>query len=417
MSQPDGMIDKRSVTDAVSRREVIRSGVSAVIFSILTPTTGNAAEQAPPQQGRTNVPQHEQRRAPMYAFEEISGVHLEITSQCNISCPQCPRNLNGGAVNPSLSLTELHLGDIREILPASFVRQLRTLRMCGNYGDPIVARDTLEAFRYFRQCNHDIELKLHTNGSARSANWWGSLAEVIDTCVFGIDGLADTNHLYRRGANWHRVMASAQAFIAAGGRAEWAFLAFEHNEHQVENAERLSRDLGFSRFTVKKTSRFYHNGRLNTRYPVRNANGDIEYYLRPPSEARFQNDGVTQLVSITRRQSYADYQASTPISCKAATERSIYISAEGLVLPCCWLGALHARPGDDWNSDLNELISRLPEGMNSINAKLHPVAEIVAGPFFQTEIPGGWLENSSSRLRTCARSCGSYDILNSQQGV
>ena len=28
-------------------------------------------------------------------------MHLELTTRCNAACPQCPRNLQGGAENPA----------------------------------------------------------------------------------------------------------------------------------------------------------------------------------------------------------------------------------------------------------------------------------------------------------------------------
>src|SRR5215469_2752877 len=129
----------------------------------------------------------------MYEADGIRCVHLEITTKCNAQCPQCPRNVNGGVVNPNLPLTELRLQDIRTIFPANFVKQLQLIYMCGNYGDAIVARDTLEAFQYFRAVNPSIKLKLHTNGSGRDRDWWTELAHTVNTCVFAIDGLRDTN--------------------------------------------------------------------------------------------------------------------------------------------------------------------------------------------------------------------------------
>jgi ubiquinone/menaquinone biosynthesis C-methylase UbiE len=47
-----------------------------------------------------------------------------------------------------------------------------------------------------------------------------------------------------------------KAFIAAGGRARWDFLIFEHNQHQVEEAEALATKWGFEKFVAKKTGRF-----------------------------------------------------------------------------------------------------------------------------------------------------------------
>ena len=61
---------------------------------------------------------------------------------------------------------------------------------------------------------------------------------------FSIDGLEDTNHLYRQDVEWDKIMERAKKFIGAGGRAEWKFIIFRHNQHQVEEARSLSKELG-----------------------------------------------------------------------------------------------------------------------------------------------------------------------------
>ena len=64
----------------------------------------------------------------------------------------CDRNHNGGEVNRHIrdDLQELSLDDIKTIFPPDFIKQLNTMYMCGNLGDPISASDTLEVFQYFR---------------------------------------------------------------------------------------------------------------------------------------------------------------------------------------------------------------------------------------------------------------------------
>jgi MoaA/NifB/PqqE/SkfB family radical SAM enzyme len=351
----------------------------------------------------------------MYEADGIRRVHLEITSRCNARCPQCPRNLNGGPVNPNLPLTELRLEDIRVIFPADFVRQLSLMYMCGNYGDAIVARDTLEVFRYFRAINGSMRLKLHTNGSGRDHNWWAALAHTIDTCVFAIDGLRDTNHIYRRGTSWDKIISSAQSFIAAGGKAEWNFLVFRHNEHQVNEARQLSEKLRFTRFTLKRSNRFFAAGKLAERFPVMNADHATEYYLQAPSALRLQNEAVLELAATTGSyQDYLDYLASTPIECKAEQQQMIYVSAEGLVLPCCWVGGFYRPQADGCGSEIEELLRKLPDGRGSIDGRLHPITEIVSSLLFRELIPGGWTPNSPQRLQVCARNCGACDIVNGQ---
>ena len=76
----------------------------------------------------------------MYSYNEIKTVHLEITEKCNAACPMCARNINGGEENPWLHNAELSLSDIHTIFPDAFIQQLNHMFMCGNYGDPIVAK-------------------------------------------------------------------------------------------------------------------------------------------------------------------------------------------------------------------------------------------------------------------------------------
>lgn len=195
----------------------------------------------------------------MYKYENIRTIHLENTQNCQASCPMCDRNQNGGAINPHIDLSELTLNDCKRIFEPEFIQQLNTMYMCGNLGDPIVARDTLEIFQYFRKHNSKMWLSMNTNAGARDEAWWQELAKVfgrMGAVIFSVDGLSDTNHIYRQGVVWDNVERSMRAFTKAGGRSRWDFLIFEHNQHQVDQAKLLSEEIGFERFVAKKTGRF-----------------------------------------------------------------------------------------------------------------------------------------------------------------
>ena len=89
----------------------------------------------------------------MYSYEDIKTVHLEITQRCQAACPMCDRNMNGGKDNPHITNAELSFEDCQRIFTPAFISQLKNMYMCGNLGDPIVARDSLEVFDYFRSYN------------------------------------------------------------------------------------------------------------------------------------------------------------------------------------------------------------------------------------------------------------------------
>ena len=249
------------------------------------------------------------------------------------------------------------------MFPSEFLRQLHRFYACGNYGDPIAARDTLAVFARARDSNAALELGLYTNGSGRDPAWWAELARLGCTVRFAIDGLRDTNHLYRRGTDWDTVMRSAQAFVAAGGRAEWAFIVFRHNEHQIAAAAALSREMGFTRFLPRRTDRFTDtsDGMIAPPLPVLGTGGNVEYHLEPPQNPAYRppagspaagGDAVDRLTHLM----------TTPITCRAVAQRTLYVTAEGLVFPCCWLGSLYPRQAPADRPQLWRLIDSLPEG-------------------------------------------------------
>ena len=94
----------------------------------------------------------------MYNYNDIKMVHLEVTQRCQAACPMCDRNENGGRDNRHITNAELSLDDAKAIFTPNFIKQLHTMYMCGNLGDPIIARDTLEIFEYIT--NAKIQFKI-----------------------------------------------------------------------------------------------------------------------------------------------------------------------------------------------------------------------------------------------------------------
>ena len=144
----------------------------------------------------------------MYNYEDIRAIHLEVTQNCQAACPMCDRNMNGEGVNPHINLDELSLEDCKRIFKPEIVAQLKTMFMCGNLGDPIIARDTLEIFKYFREHNPHMWLSMNTNAGARDEAWWTELAQVygrMGAVIFSVDGLWVTNHIYWQFVFWDNV--------------------------------------------------------------------------------------------------------------------------------------------------------------------------------------------------------------------
>ncbi len=345
----------------------------------------------------------------MYSFAHIKQVHLEVTERCNAACPQCPRRIDGGAMNPKVTGAELSLADIRLIMPVEFVRQLSKVYLCGNYGDPAAGADTLEIVRYLRDASPRLRIGIHSNGSLRNEDWWRDLARAIGEdgyARFAIDGLEDTNHIYRRNTDWSKIVQNATTYIAAGGRAEWDFIVFAHNEHQVESARKFAGALGFAAFNVKKTARFLK--RESMAYadssPVKSVRGELVAQLSSPSRTEYRNDFLDSLENErAAHANFSDYLNSRDIRCKVAAEKSIYISADGKALPCCYLASMLKNPPGEETRQFGEIFGSDTTAL-AVNAAT-TLESVVAGDFFQKRVAERW-QNGREKLKVCARVCG-----------
>lgn len=323
----------------------------------------------------------------MYKLNQIKDIHFEVTSKCQARCPMCPRRVSGGILNPLISINEVDLATFKSWFSVDFIKQLDKLFMCGNLGDPIIAQDTLEIFQYLREVNPSIHLSMHTNGSARDLEWWKSLARTNVSVMFGIDGLADTHHLYRISTDWNKIIANATAFIKAGGYAEWHMLVFKHNEHQVEECRAIANSIGFRGFAPKHTSRFGE-----PQWRVIDDDGRTSHILYPTQKSLDMISKVKESIE------------PTGIRCKAQNQGQLYVAADGTVSPCCWLDFSWVLPKQDSRVDYMDAIGLFP------NLNKQPLEEIFSSNYFQL-IEDTW---AVKPLMECSRQCGKFDKLMEQ---
>ena len=318
----------------------------------------------------------------------------------------CPRNYRGGIENKDLPLADIDLEKFKAILPIDFVRQLSFISFCGNFGDPIVNNSLIDIVSYVSETNPDITVNIHTNGSARSEQWWQELAwamPIKHMVEFGIDGLADTHSLYRIGTSYDKIISNASAFIRAGGKAQWNFIKFRHNQHQIEDARSKALQVGFESFRVRDTSRFVGSDS----YDVLDKNGQTAYQLQLPTEHKLNfidNDTV---------KNYKELFKGARVTCEVANRKEIYIDAQMQLWPCCYTASVPytfvpesdiTKPYHDHSkSGIDSLVKSLG-GYERINLHNHSIESILNSVEWQTSWEDHW---QKEKLPTCARTCGS----------
>ena len=152
----------------------------------------------------------------MFNYNQIKQAHIEITNNCQASCPMCSRNINGGLPNPKVRLHDWSLDDFKIIMNPQFLQQLDHYYFCGCFGDAILNDDLLDMCRYSVDIAPNTNFSIHTNGSARKISWWETLAQILGfshKVVFALDGLEDTHHLHRIGTNYHQILKNVVVIV------------------------------------------------------------------------------------------------------------------------------------------------------------------------------------------------------------
>jgi len=286
-------------------------------------------------------------------IEAIKAINIEVSSKCNAGCPFCSRRQK---VRPYAGQL-ITLEDFK-LLPSSVIQQLRRLTFGGNFGDLCCNPEVLEIAAYIRKLNPDIILEGDTNGSYNNPEWWQDLGASFQkgAMVFALDGLEDTHRLHRRGTDFHKIIRNMRAFVAGGGMAQWQFIVFKHNQHQLQAAEKLAQEIGCKRFYAF-------------------ASRDFSEDLKPPINLDFQ----------IKRDVFAGYRnklqkADRQALCRPLADGTIYIAADGSVHPCCYAHLMHIT---EHNARFGFIVPLVVKYQERINFKTRPLDDILQSSYFK----------------------------------
>lgn len=327
-------------------------------------------------------------------LNEIKSIQIDHTSRCNLMCPQCARVTHTGAINPKLHQSDLTLENYKTIF-TPFIGKNIGITHCGNFGD-IIASPTFDIT--FNWCieNGFSNIRIMTNGSARSTQWWAELSKKNPYVIFSVDGLKDTNHLYRVNSNFDKIISNIRAFTGAGGRARWDYIVFEHNYHQVSEAKELAKSLGVEEFNVKNTTRFitetgYAPEILNKNYQVIEDSKD--------------NKAIKDYNKIIESYgSFNKYVHNTTILCKYQQMKRMYIDFNMRLWPCCWVGGPYLFYSNNAQTiDINKILNKYDADFNRID--IHGWDAVLNHEFYSSYLEYTWA-NENDRIYTCGRTCG-----------
>ena len=326
----------------------------------------------------------------MLKLSEIRSVHIELTTKCNARCPMCMRNYRGLDYNSGYPDTELTLENIQHILTPEILKTIDRVNFNGNLGDFSLAKDGAEIVQYLVAQN--ITVGINTNGSLRSRTWWQKLASPNVTIGFALDGLADTHARYRQDTDWNRIIENAQAYIAAGGRAIWRFVPFDHNRHQEAECRALAKEMGFVSFEN------IYDGR--DAGPVYTRAGEFSHWLGPVGDPPPIKDMLQSHITWYDSKTVKIPKDTDTLNlrCRHKMAKEIYLAADGTVYPCCYLGFYPLSMNHPGNKELAPMVTE----NNALEYSLEHCLE-----WFES-IEQAWSKSSIAEGRPyqCVSTCG-----------
>jgi MoaA/NifB/PqqE/SkfB family radical SAM enzyme len=266
--------------------------------------------------------------------KEINRFHLEVTTNCVLSCPACQRTGKN-----DLPLLNWDLPLIQKIFPLELKEELKgkTVTLSGTYGDPIYNPQILNILTYLKGL--EVKIQLETNGAHRVRSFWFAMSEILgpkDEVVFSIDGMEDTLLKYRVGGDWKSAM-DGMSILVNKCNVIWKWIVFSHNEHQIEEGLGLAREIGCSKFKVIKSARFHYKSELEPSSKWLGIRSKIKRQLKREFSTR--NRIRSYLLS-----RFKIFQSKTVIIPQCLDGDGLYINAKGEFSPCCNTGTFTTSP-------------------------------------------------------------------------
>lgn len=333
-------------------------------------------------------------------YHQIDVIEIELSNLCNAWCPACVRYVqqdDGLYINKNI-YKQSRILDKDLILKAitdpkvNYADRLE-LRLCGVASDPFTHPELLTILSDIKSARPNTRILIHTNGSLKNQNTYIELAKILDrrdTVQFNIDGLEDTNHIYRRKTNYQRIMQNAQALIDNNAnriKVDWAYIVFPWNNHQIDLATELSKSMGFNKIFFRKS-----------RQPVEDDMDMIAIADRGLKNGKYEDNVVySDQMEIPNYDSIED---------ECFSRNLLFLNETGKVYPCCnWSSVLNYEEGYH-KQELESYLSQFPE--NDLNK--NSMYEILQNPLWDSLKKR--IDSQNDALVSCVKQCGLCETKN-----
>jgi len=281
------------------------------------------------------------------------ALSIEPTTACNLGCPECPSGLKQFS-RPT--------GNLKQVTNKKIIDELAPYLSYINFyfqGEPFINPDFLEMVSYASAKN--IYTATSTNAHFLSDEMAKKTVESnLDRLIISIDGTTqETYEQYRVRGSLEKVLEGTKNIVkwkkklnSSTPHIIFQFLVVKPNEHQIEDAKDLAKEMGVNEIKFK-TAQVYDFKNGNPLIPQN------EYYSR----YKKQKDGTYRIKNELLNQCWRMWSSAV-------------VTWDGSVVPCCFdkdakhqLGNIAFQTFDSvWKSQVyNDFRSKILTDRNSID--------------------------------------------------
>ena len=271
---------------------------------------------------------------------------LELTNVCNLRCVGCGTWQN---LHRKKGFFDLALLD--QIFPSQYIHKVPLFW----YGESYMHKQMYECVSEIKKRDKGAEVYASTNGMFLDERGVEKSLECgFDEIFIAIDGTtADVYESYRVGGDFDKVVDGSRRLIERKKKLglsapiiTWQFIAFKSNEHQIEEAISMAREIGFDRFLLKTTA----NEALGSAKFKRVVKGDEQVYGDTLVFNRIALDPALDQKRKSTHEKWQDVVRAADLDTdKVKLGPPCYGPAilwDGVVIQCCWDAHAESYLGD-----------------------------------------------------------------------
>ena len=282
------------------------------------------------------------------------GIIVDPMNACQLACPGCVHSNR----SKELKLFDWGPGVLSESMFAGFMRRYGPYAIEAefcNYGEPLLNRNTPQLIRLAK--TYLVRTMLSTNMGVKHFDAEAYVNSGLDYMTVAIDGATQSVYeKFRRKGDIEAVFNNVRTLIQTKKRmgkrtplVSWQFLAFEHNQHEIDDAIKMARSLGVDQFVVATPFDVSPDDPsiLASKQPPRTvvfrpdgSQGMLENWN--PFPAEIQAEPIEQEFAASWRERLADQSDAGSLDPQASSRhtchylyKNIVMDGTGRILPCC----------------------------------------------------------------------------------